>query len=44
MPGGIAVHALVHMQKPRVIQLHRTCMRMDERGHRLQRDEEPEHQ
>jgi hypothetical protein len=34
----------MHMQKTRVIQPHRPCMRMDERGHRLQRNEVPEHQ
>jgi hypothetical protein len=44
MPGGIAVHALMHVQKTCVTQVYRACMRMDERGHRLQGDEQPEHQ
>lgn len=40
----IALHPLVQMQKIRVIQLHRARMGVDERRHRLQGDEKPEHQ
>ena len=40
----VSVHALMNMQKTRVIKLHRARMRVDERSHRLQGDEEPEHQ
>lgn len=40
----VGVHALMNMQKARVIKLHRARMRVDERRHRLQGDEQPEHQ
>ena len=44
MVSSVAVHALMNMQKIRVIKLHRTRMGVDERRRRLQGDEEPEHQ
>ena len=40
----VSMHALMNMQKTRVIKLHRARVRVDERRHRLQGDEEPEHQ
>lgn len=44
MVGSIAVHALMHMQKIRMTQLHRPRMGVDERRHCLQGNDEPEHQ
>ena len=44
MVSSVAVHALMNMQKIRVIKLHRARMGVDERRHRLQGDEKPEHQ
>lgn len=44
MVGSIAVHALMHMRQIRMTQLHRPRMGVDERRHRLQGNNEPEHQ
>lgn len=44
LAGRIEVHALMYVQKSAVTRLHVARVRMDERDHRLQRDEEPEHQ
>lgn len=42
--GRVAMHTPMQMHKTRVFQLHHARMGVDERGHRLQGDEQPEHQ
>jgi len=44
MVASIALHALMEMQESRMIKLDCACMGVDERRHRLQGDEQPEHQ
>jgi hypothetical protein len=42
--NAIVLSRLMEVKKTRMIELHRTRMGVDERHHRLQGDEEPEHQ